>query len=115
MVYIVGTEYAFLNKDYIIDRNKIFTAITRSKGWVILTGFEKANQCKKEMELLKQNEFKFIFEQPSKSETRTILRGMTKQQSILNDITTKIQELSKIGLSQDVIMNLIKDFDKNKK
>ena len=115
MVYIVGTEYAFLNKDYIIDRNKIFTAITRSKGWVVLTGFEKANQCKKEMELLKQNDYKFLFKQPSEYETKTILRGMSKQQSILNEINTKIQALAKIGLSQEEIINLLKDLDKDKK
>lgn len=115
MVYIVGTEYAFLNKDYIIDRNKIFTAITRSKGWVVLTGFEKANQCKKEMDLLKANNYKFIFKQPSERETKTILRGMSKQQSILNEINTKIQALAKIGLSQDEIIALLKDLDKNKK
>lgn len=115
MVYIVGTEYAFLNKDYIIDRNKIFTAITRSKGWVVLTGFEKANQCKKEMDLLKSNNYKFIFKQPSEKETKTILRGMNKQQSILNEINTKMQALAKIGLSQDEIIALLKDLDKNKK
>ena len=115
MVYIVGTEYAFLNKDYIIDRNKIFTAITRSKGWVVLTGFEKANQCKKEMDLLKSNNYKFIFKQPSEKETKTILRGMNKQQSILNEINTKMQALAKIGLSQDEIIALLKDLDKSKK
>lgn len=115
MVYIVGTEHAFLNKDFIIDRNKIFTAITRSKGWVVLTGFEKANQCKKEMELLKQNDNKFIFKQPTIDETKTILRGMTKQQSILNEISTKIQALTKIGLSQEEIIALLKDLDQDKK
>ena len=115
MVYIVGTEYAFLNKDYIIDRNKIFTAITRSKGWVVITGFEKANQCKKEMDLLKENNYKFIFKQPSERETKTILRGMTKQQSILNELNTNIQALEKIGLSQDEIKTLLKDLNKNKK
>ncbi|MFD0991318.1 DEAD/DEAH box helicase [Mariniflexile jejuense] len=115
MVYIVGTEYAFQNKDYIIDRNKIFTAITRSKGWVVLTGFKKANQCKKEMDLLKQNDYKFIFKQPSVKQTKTILRGISKQQSILNEINTKIQALAKIGLSQEEIIDLLKDLDKNKK
>lgn len=115
MVYIIGTEYAFLNKNYIIDRNKIFTAITRSKGWVVLTGFDKANQCKKEMELLKQNNYKFHFKQPSEYETKTILRGMTKQQSILNEINTKIQALAKIGLSQEEIISLLKDLEKDKK
>ncbi|ALU28221.1 DEAD/DEAH box helicase [Myroides odoratimimus] len=115
MVYIVGTEYAFLNKDYIIDRNKIFTAITRSKGWVVLTGYEKANQCKKEMELLKQNNYKFIFKQPSELETKTIFRGITKQQSLLNEISIKFQALNKFGLTQDAIITLLNEIERDKK
>src|SRR5690606_26178315 len=39
MVYIVGVDSIFENKDYIIDRNKLFTAITRSKGWVVMSGY----------------------------------------------------------------------------
>ncbi|MBP2617855.1 DEAD/DEAH box helicase [Chryseobacterium jejuense] len=114
MVYIVGTEYAFINKNYIIDRNKIFTAITRSKGWVVMTGFEKAQQCQLEMDLLKENKYKFKFTQPSGTSTRMILRGMTKQQSILNEINIRVQELSKIGLTEAQIMELIKELNTKK-
>lgn len=114
MVYIVGTEYAFQHKDYIIDRNKIFTAITRSKGWVVMTGFEKAEQCRVEMNKLKINHNKFDFIQPSESSTRTILRGMDKQQGILNEINARVQELSKIGLSDSQILELIKDLNSKK-
>jgi superfamily I DNA and RNA helicase len=114
MVYIVGTEYAFINKDYIIDRNKVFTAITRSKGWVTLTGFERANQCKMEMQRLKENDNKFIFTQPSKAATRTILRGINKQQSLLNDITKKMQEITKTGLSADEVIAMLKDLEPKK-
>lgn len=114
MVYIVGTEYAFINKDYIIDRNKVFTAITRSKGWVTLTGFERANQCKMEMQRLKENDNKFIFIQPSKAATRTILRGINKQQSLLNDITKKMQEITRTGLSANEVIAMLKDLETKK-
>ncbi len=114
MVYIVGTEYAFINKDFIIDRNKIFTAITRSKGWVTLTGYERAIQCKNEMQILKEKDYKLKFKQPSEADTRTILRGMNKQQSLLNEITKKMQELSKTGLSAEEILGLLKEMDHKK-
>lgn len=114
MVYIVGTEYAFINKDYIIDRNKVFTAITRSKGWVTLTGFERANLCKTEMELLKKNNNKLRFIQPTKAATKTILRGINKQQSLLNEITKKMEELTKSGLSSDEILIMLKDLEQKK-
>lgn len=115
MVYIIGTEYAFLNKNYIIDRNKIFTAITRSKGWVVLTGFEEAEQCRIEMQLLKDNDYKFIFNQPTEKETKLIFRGITKRQSLLNEISLKMQALSSIGLSQEEIIKMLTDLDRNKK
>ncbi len=114
MVYIVGAEYAFLRKDYIIDRNKIFTAITRSKGWVTLTGFDKLVVCEQELNKLKQKDYKFVFPQPTKNKTRTILRGMNKQQSLLNDITNKISELSKTGLSREEILGLLNELDRSK-
>jgi superfamily I DNA and RNA helicase len=114
MIYIVGTEYAFINKDYIIDRNKIFTAITRSKGWVVMTGFNRAEQCQIEMNKLKEKQYKFDFIQPSVASTNTILRGMTKQQSILNEINIRVQELNGIGLSDSQILELIKDLNSKK-
>jgi superfamily I DNA and RNA helicase len=116
MVYIVGTDTIFANKDYIIDRNKLFTAITRSKGWVTITGFEQAEFCRVEMERLKSNDYKLIFTQPSKSQTKTILRGMTTRQSFLNDISKKIEAFSKTtGLTEEEIKELILNVEKQKK
>lgn len=108
IVYIVGTDSIFSNKDYIIDRNKLFTAITRSKGWVTITGYNAADYCKNEMLKLKKNDYKLVFTQPSKTQTKTILRGMTKQQSFLNDISKKIEDFSKsTGLTSEEIQKLI--------
>jgi len=115
MVYIVGTDSVFTNKDYIIDRNKLFTAITRSKGWVMITGFKDAIHCKTEMLKLKSNDYKFIFKQPSKSQTKTILRGMSKQQSFLNEISKRIEAFAKTtGLSEEEIKDLISSNEKRK-
>ncbi len=115
MVYIVGTDYIFENKDFIIERNKLFTAITRSKGWVKMTGFEKANTCYIEMQKLKKNDFKLCFIQPSKKETKTILRGMTQQQSFLNDINRKLETYAKnSGLTMDELIELLSRTDKSK-
>lgn len=115
MVYIVGIDRVFIHKDYIIDRNKLFTAITRSKGWVMITGFKEASHCKNEMEKLKSNHYKFIFKQPSKNQTKTILRGMSKQQSFLNEISKKIEAFAKTtGLTEDEIKALIYSSEKRK-
>lgn len=115
MVYIVGTDSVFSNKDYIIDRNKLFTAITRSKGWVTITGYTEAELCKNEMLKLKTNKYKLVFIQPSKTQTKTILRGMTKQQSFLNEINKKVEAFAKsAGLSEEEVKALISSNEKQK-
>jgi len=109
MVYIVGIDSVFINKNYIISRNKLFTAITRSKGWVTLTGLTEAKLCENELILLKKNDYKLKFKQPSEAETKTIYRGMDKMQSELNELSRKLEKLSKeTGFSLDDILNSIK-------
>lgn len=116
MVYILGIDSIFKKRDYIIDRNKLFTAITRSKGWVTLTGFKEAELCKNEIMKLKTNDFKLEFKQPSNKDTKTILRGMTQQQGFLNDVSKKIESFAKnSGLSKDEILKIIAEQTTEKK
>ncbi len=116
MVYIIGVDQVFNNKNFIVDRNKLFTAITRSKGWVTLTGFKEAQLCIDELTKLQKNNFKLVFKQPSKSDTKTILRGMTEQQSFLNDMSKRISDFSKLaGLTPEEILEIIATQTKDKK
>jgi superfamily I DNA and RNA helicase len=116
MVYVIGVDSIFLNKDFIKDRNKLFTAITRSKGWVTITGLKQARLCKNEMGKLRDNDYKLNFIQPSKKDTKTILRGMTEQQSFLNDVGKKIELFAKnSGLSQEEIIKILANQTKGKK
>lgn len=115
MVYIVGVDAVFNNKDYIINRNQLFTAITRSKGWVELTGYKNAEICKKEINKLKKNKYKLDFIQPSEHETRTIYRGLDKMQSELNELTRKLEKISKeSGLSLEDILKTIESQNQKK-
>jgi superfamily I DNA and RNA helicase len=116
MVYIVGADSVFNNKDYIIDRNKLFTAITRSKGWVYITGYPQAQICANEMLKLKENNYKLSFIQPSKAQTKTILRGMTKRESFISDVSKKIESFSKVsGLTPKEIIELLSKEGKPRK
>lgn len=115
MVYVIGVDSAFNNKDYIINRNQLFTAITRSKGWVKLTGYKKAELCEKELNSLKANQYKLIFKQPSEKETKTIYRGLDKMQSELNELSRKLERLSKeTGLSLEEILKTIETHNQKK-
>ncbi len=115
MVYIVGVDYVFMQKDFILRRNQLFTAITRSKGWVSMTGFSEGELCEQELKQLIDNNFLFIFTQPSEEQTKTIYRGMGRLQSQLNDLQRKLEELSnESGISIEMLMKSIQN-QKDKK
>lgn len=115
MVYVIGVDSVFNNKDYILNRNQLFTAITRSKGWVTLTGFKQAELCVKELTELKLNKYKLIFKQPSETSTKTIYRGMDKMQSELNELSKKLGKISKeSGRSLEEILKTIETQNKKK-
>ena len=107
MVYIIGADTVFINRDNGLLRNKLFTAITRTKGWVTITGGEKMEYCLEEVDKLKANDFKLVFTQPSKETTKTIESGSKIQQSLLLDVQTKIDLLVNNGLSIEDIMQYI--------
>jgi superfamily I DNA and RNA helicase len=116
MVYVLGVDSIFWKKDFIKDRNKLFTAITRSKGWVSITGLNQAGLCKNEMLKLRSKDYKLDFIQPSKKDTKTILRGMTEQQSFLNDVSKRIESFAKnSGFSQEEILQILANQTKGKK
>ncbi len=64
IVYIVGFEFLYDYVEAIENRNKVFTAISRSKAWVRLSGVgQLMAQAKEEVEkiLADQPRFKFTF------------------------------------------------------
>lgn len=116
MVYIVGMDAAFLenNIDYTVYRNKIFTAITRTKGWVVISGVgTKFDLFQKEMHQLIQNDYKFIFTQPSRDSTNTIFRMMDERQNLINQINKKISDLLKTGVQTEDVFKML-DLNKEK-
>ncbi|NLR58860.1 ATP-binding domain-containing protein [Chitinophaga polysaccharea] len=116
MVYLVGIDSIFDNKNSIIRRNMLFTAITRSKGWVSMTGFESAKIGIRELEALQKNDYKLIFTQPSEESTKTILRGISKEQEFLNQVNRKLQDMAaELGISQEEALTLIAKSQKKKK
>jgi superfamily I DNA and RNA helicase len=105
-VYIVGIDSIFKNKDSIRERNKLFTAITRSEAWVTLTGSKpEADICIEEYNRLKKASFKLDFIQPSEESTRTIYQEISRQQEQFNQMERIADELKKLGFSEEQIKN----------
>jgi superfamily I DNA and RNA helicase len=109
-VYIVGIDSVFGYKNDITERNKIFTAMTRSLAWVTMTGVgNSVDFCIEELNELKRSDFKLRFVQPSDRQVRTIRQGINKMQKVLNEIERAAEELSRsTGLSKDEIVEQLK-------
>lgn len=109
-VYIIGIDTVFSQKNDITERNKIFTAMTRSLAWVTMSGVgESVDFCLKELEVLVKNNFELTFKQPSEKDVKTIRQGIDKKQKLLNTFERMADDLEKeIGLTRDEIVEQLK-------
>ncbi len=85
MVYIVNAEAGVTGTyDVASVRNRLFTAITRSKAWVRIAGVGPAmEKLKREYEQLVKNDFELRFRHPTaneRAEIRTVHRDLSPQE-----------------------------------
>ncbi|WNH10493.1 DEAD/DEAH box helicase [Thalassobellus suaedae] len=114
-IYIIGIDTVFRDKDNIVERNKIFTAMTRSLAWVTLSGVGGSVQhCIDEIELLKKNNYQMHFVQPSEDDVKTIRQGISSRQKLLNDFERFAQKKSEeTGLAKEEVVKQLKiDWEK---
>lgn len=126
MVYIINADYCFDRPELIKKRNILFTAITRSKGWVRVYGIgERMNGLIDEFKKVKQQDFKLNFVYPTVDEMDKLnvlhrdlseadkkLIGETERElkSLLTKLSSKqihIEDLSKTEL--DKLKRLLND------
>lgn len=74
-VYVLNAQKCIGTLSKIKERNALFTAITRSKGWVKVIGFGEDMQLLiDEFNAIKENEFRLVFEKyPTKEEQEKLL------------------------------------------
>ncbi|WP_309708697.1 ATP-binding domain-containing protein [Siphonobacter sp. SORGH_AS_0500] len=109
-VYVIGIDAVFFDKDNITERNKLFTAITRSIAWVTLTGVSPlADICKNELDILKKNDYKLTFIQPSEQDVVTIKQTIDEKQLALNKIERIAEDAAKnLNIDKDEFIKDIK-------
>lgn len=109
-VHITGIDSVFTSKNDITERNKIFTAMTRSMAWVSLSGVgDSVNYCIDELNKLKENDYELVFNQPSETDVKTIRQTIDKKQNLLNKIERIAEDLMKeTGESKDEIVEQLK-------
>ncbi len=120
VVYIINAQKCVNTIQRRTDRNALFTAITRSKGWVKVLGFgdDMSTLCE-EFEEIKKHDFQLYFEHyPTKKELETIFlnnQDVTDQDKKAFDQTKKIiNELSQNGkMTKLQLMKQLFDADIN--
>lgn len=91
MVYIIDSQYCYAGYELITLRNTLFTAITRSRGWVNILGRgPDMAALAKEMECVIETGFHLNFKIPDKRE-RAQLRQIHRDRS--DDEKLKIQKI----------------------
>jgi superfamily I DNA and RNA helicase len=69
MVYVVDSQHAASQYNAVTRRNTLFTAITRSRAWVRIVGWgDNMNLIAREVETVRQKDFKLEFRIPSVAE-----------------------------------------------
>ncbi|EGT4141235.1 DEAD/DEAH box helicase [Clostridium perfringens] len=122
MVYLVNADYCYSGINLAQKRNILFTAITRSKGWVRVTGIgEKMDGLIEEYKKVKDENFrlKFIYpDEKMRARLRIIHRDKTKseQDEIKNTENALVKSIERIkqgkiqkeDLSKDILEELAK-------
>ena len=116
-VYILGVDAIFRgdNRNSIRERNKIFTAMTRAKGWVTITGIGTyAKECKKEIDKTMENYPKIIFEMPDREAIKLFQRDLARNQEEFNRLERMIEKTAKgMGVSKEEIIKKLSKKRKN--
>lgn len=107
-VYVCGVDAVFSSPNNVVLRDILFTAMTRTKGWLTLTGRSpQFDQCVSEMKILKDKNFELQFIQPSAEETQRNITLSQKTSQSMDTISKNILKLRQLGLSNEAISKMI--------
>lgn len=116
VVYIVNSQESMSNLFPIKTRNELFTAITRSKGWVNILGYgEKMQSLENEFDMVVKNNYQLYFKnypsEEEKKKIRTTNIDLKKEDAIAID---KMEKLLK-NLPKDKFDEIMEKFKEIKK
>lgn len=108
LVYVMGIDSLFSTYAGVRERNILFTAITRAKAWVVLTGVgESAQLCQKEIEIALAKCPHLTFKYPSSQELK-IMRRDLQEKDIKKHDTERMLEKVLEEMNEEEIKRFIK-------
>ncbi len=107
MVYVLGVDALYTTYAGVRERNVLFTAMTRAKGWVRVSGVGKAAmECKTEIDIALKNFPFLIFSYPSKEQIKTIKRDLAERASRKQKAERKLDEVL-ADMTEDEIIRFL--------
>ena len=109
VVIICGVDAVFDNPNNVVMRDMLFTSMTRTKGWLTLTGCtESMDLLAKEYKALKDNNYELHFVQPAKQDTKNIENVSRATSKFEENFLDGLAKLRKAGIGEDEISRMIK-------
>lgn len=110
LVFVIGVDSLSNKKNNIIARNKLFTAFTRSKAWLKISGIgDGFEYIDHEIERAKELIPRFEFIYPNLELLKTHRRELSKENAVLNQKREQLlSSLDELGLDSETAMKLLK-------
>lgn len=118
VVFVCGVDSIFRNPNNVMYRDRLFTAMTRTKGWLYLSGIgDNMNFITEEINKLKENQFKLKFIQPDPENTKIIKSQSRESINTEQQIAELLKRLKALGNDEDSIKRMVdgllnRDYDK---
>lgn len=112
MIYVMDADYCVRGAELIKKRNILFTAITRSRGWVRVCGTGEAmDSLIVEFDTLKEKDYKLDFQIPSADELkkmRTLYRDITSEdRKIADEVKRAIEKLPRDSFDANAVLQTL--------
>ena len=116
VVFICGADAVFRYPNDVILRDKLFTSMTRTKGWLFLSGVgDSIDIFSKEYNELVKNKFNLVFKQPDKEETKNIENVSRSRDNAESIFANQIKKMRELGMSDDELQKMWMELLKIKK
>nr|WP_257225450.1 ATP-binding domain-containing protein [Acinetobacter sp. YH12072] len=103
-VLVLGIDAMYQAKDYRRTRNKIFTAFTRTKAWLRVSGIgQHARHFENEINISLENSPKLMFKVPNKRELEHLQRDLGSKAMQLQLFRDEFKKLQDVGMTNQEI------------
>ena len=113
MIFVVGCDVAELEKDNRTMRNKLFTAFTRAKAWLKISGVQfEDSSLVREIKTIKEKNFVLDFIYKDAPIIQRDLDSVNEKKATKRKLISELIDKAKsLGLNDDEIHEMIKNYD----